>query len=182
MDWFDPARLFAAGYPPGITSALRVIPAVRAALDEEIGLLAPRRGLEVGPGDAPLLAGAGTVYVDVVPRFLAALTGARLVADLRALPFPDRLFDLAVAADVLTHVAPPARPAALAELARVARAVLVFNPEPGTPEVDGSAVDTGLVGGHLAMAGFDIAVRRFRARAEAGDYDMTIVRATRRQP
>jgi hypothetical protein len=53
----------------------------------------------------------------------------RLIADARRLPFPDRSFDVAVAVDVLEHVAPGDRATILAEMCRVsARRVIVAGP------------------------------------------------------
>ncbi|WP_259312660.1 class I SAM-dependent methyltransferase [Capillimicrobium parvum] len=65
----------------------------------------------------------------------------RVVGDVRALPFGDRSFDLVVALDVLEHVAPGDRAAALAELARVARRRVVVAAPAGAPAL---AADRGL--------------------------------------
>jgi hypothetical protein len=185
-DWYDPARLFAGGYPEGITSALRALPDICQAIRDEVIALAPRLTLEVGPGDVPLLGELPGIYVDVAPRFLLAHAGRALRADIAALPFGDRSFDVALAADVLTHVAPDRRVAAVSELARVARSVVLFNPEPGTAEVDGSSVPTEPLLVALAVCGLTTRVRKFVAWlpkysgfVKNGEYVMTLTVATR---
>ncbi|HEU4669976.1 MAG TPA: methyltransferase domain-containing protein [Dyella sp.] len=83
---------------------------------------APRR-LEVAPGLRPRLPLAGTCFVDLSVTALGRLRreGAAVAhAQIGALPFPDRHFDLVCALDILEHVVDDA--GALAELARVAGA------------------------------------------------------------
>src|SRR5512143_1165398 len=97
-DWFEPGRLFDEGYPAGLTSALRALPQVRAAVRDAIRALAPATLLEIGPGDAPVADGlAGATFMDIAPRFLAGLAGLRVVADLFRAPFLPGTFDLVVA-------------------------------------------------------------------------------------
>ncbi|HEU5066507.1 MAG TPA: class I SAM-dependent methyltransferase [Gaiellaceae bacterium] len=86
----------------------------------------PRRLLDVGSGFGDLCAwakadlDAEVAAVDSSPRMveLSAQAGATaILADMRALPFPDRSFDCVVACGVLYHVPDPER--AIAEAARV---------------------------------------------------------------
>lgn len=76
------------------------------------------RRLEVGPGLRPRLPLAGTVFADISVPALRALGGQGAAASLGALPFPDGIFGLISAMDIVEHVA--ADGAALAELSRVA--------------------------------------------------------------
>ncbi len=185
--WFRPDRLFEGGYPAGISSALRSLAAVRAAVLDEVARAAPRRALEVGPGDAPLLADvAGAVYLDVVARFLAAVRGPRVLGDVRRAPFRDATFDLVVASDVFTHIPPDERAGAVGELVRVARRVLIFNPEPGTLGVPGSPVPSDDLEAALGALGLAVRRRDFAARVEereggppGGRYTMSILVAER---
>jgi SAM-dependent methyltransferase len=86
--------------------------------------------LEIGPGLHPRLPIAGTYFVDVsrppIVR-LKARGGRALVAEITALPFPDRSFDLICAFDIVEHVEDDRQ--VFHELARVARrgAVVVFS-------------------------------------------------------
>ncbi len=188
-DWFDPPRLFAKGYPSGITSALRALPQVRAADAAPLEALSPRRALEVGPGDAPLLEGRAAVsapcYLDHAPGFQRPLRrrgGRCVVGDLRRAPFVDDAFDLAVASDVFTHISPAGgRDEAVRELARVARRVIIFNPEPGTAGVPGSAVPTADLVRAIEAAGLTVCKRRdFVAHGtDPSGYGMSILVAER---
>ncbi len=188
-DWYDPARLFADGYPEGVTSALRAAPELVVAIRDEVAALHPRLALEVGPGDEPVIAALPGIYIDIAPRFLAAHAGRAVRGDVTALPFADRAFDVAVAADVLTHVRPERRTVAVAELARVARSVVLFNPEPGTASVDDSEVPSEPLIATLELAGLHTRVRRFLAWlpwfsgfVKNGEYVMTLTVATRPPP
>lgn len=178
QDWFLPARLYARGYPQGMTSALRMLPDVRAELAEQVLALGSSRALEVGPGDAPLLQGhPAPVYLDVSSMFLASLEGRRVQGDVLAAPFLDRAFDLVVTADVLTHVSPPRRVRALAELRRVARAVLLFVPERGLDQVSGSSLDAAAIVRFFMAQGSTTSSRRLVARHAGGAYPMSIIHA-----
>jgi hypothetical protein len=188
-DWYDPARLFADGYPQGITSALRAVPQLAGEIRDEVAALHPGLALEVGPGDEPIIGDWPGIYVDITPRFLLAHAGRAARGDVVALPFADRAFDVAVAADVLTHVRPDRRTTAIAELARVARSVILFNPEPGTAFVDDSGVPTEPLVATLELAGLRTRVRRFQAWlpwfsgfVKNGEYVMTLTVATRPAP
>lgn len=87
------------------------------------------RLLEVGGGSrgiAPYLGpswqitNCDTTFADYGSRRAAAYTRAeRVIGSVLDLPFADRSFDTVVALDLLEHLAPDDRPAALQELARV---------------------------------------------------------------
>jgi hypothetical protein len=180
-DWFDPARLFDAGYPEGITSALRALPGVRQTVRAELARLGGGRVLEVGPGDAPLADGLpGAVFLDVAPIFLRPLAGAaRVVADLFAAPFAPGTFDLVVASDVLTHIRPGRRAEALARLLELGGDLVVFNPEPGTDRVDDSPSPTRPIIDFAAARGLVVETRKFVAMTPGGEYVMRLVVARR---
>lgn len=180
--WFEARRLYGdrGEYPLAISSALRLMPQLLSEVRRAVEALAPERALEVGPGDCETIGGAPfRAYVDLVAGFLRGKSGARVLGDVRRLPLKTGAFDLAVANDVFTHVAPADRAAAIAELARVASRVLIFNPEPGTSEVAGSAVPTEALERELVGAGFRVAKRRFLARPKGGDYVMVLITAVR---
>lgn len=185
--WFDPKRLFAEGYPEGITSALRALPQMRATVRDTVAALAPRSALEIGPGDTPTLdPGSRQFFADVVPGFLALLRPRAVLASVLALPFGDDSFDVVLVADILTHVPPADRPRAIAEMMRVAPKLVLFNPEPGTDGEEDSAVPTEPVVAQLASAGWRTDVRRFRAWLPGfqrfvvnGEYLMALVTASR---
>jgi hypothetical protein len=181
-DWFEPRRLFDEGYPDGLTSALRVLPQVRQAVRDEVASFAARSLLEIGPGDAPVadrLAGVSVTYLDAAARFLAPLAGLRVVGDLFAAPFEPGTFDLVVAGDVLTHVRPARRREALARMAELGRHMLVFNPEPGTGQVQASSVPSPLITIFFEERGYQVASRRFVATTPGGDYPMKVIKARR---
>jgi hypothetical protein len=179
--WFDARRLYASGVPPEVTTALSSFAGIRAEVEQAVqATWAARPGpaLEIGPGTQPTLGeGQGPrCFVDLAPGFLAPLAGLRVVAQALTLPFQDRAFSLAVANDVLTHVPPQDREQVLAELCRVAYDVLLFSPEPGTPEVVGSSVSTPAIVAALEEAGRTVTVRRFVARAkDQPDFSMAQV-------
>jgi hypothetical protein len=60
----------------------------------------------------------------------------RVVGDARRLPFDDRAFDVAVAVDLLEHIAPHDRPAVLDELCRVSRRRVVVACPAGGPALE----------------------------------------------
>lgn len=65
------------------------------------------------------------VAADRSRSMLAQASGARVVADVLSLPFPSRSFDAVVCCRLLHHLTPPERRAALAELARVSRDLVI---------------------------------------------------------
>jgi SAM-dependent methyltransferase len=83
-------------------------------------LLGSGRRLEVAPGLRPHLPLEGTDFVDISAPALAQLAargGRPVLASVTALPFPNAVFELVCALDVIEHVQDS--DAALAELARV---------------------------------------------------------------
>lgn len=86
--------------------------------------------LEIGPGLHPRLPVAGTHFVDISEPALARLrsrAGLATLAEITALPFPDRSFDLVCAFDIVEHVEDDRQ--AFRELERIARdgAAFVFS-------------------------------------------------------
>lgn len=188
LDWFDPVTFFASGYPEGITSALRALPQLRDILRETVEALAPQRALEIGPGDAPTLSAAehGAVFVDIAPLFLPPLAPRAVRGSVLALPFADDAFDVVFAADILTHIRHAERPIALREMMRLGKNLVLFNPEPGTADVEDSEVPSEPLVAQLESAGWKVDVRRFRAWLPTfvrfqmnGDYVMSLVKASR---
>jgi hypothetical protein len=160
--WFDPPAFYAEGYPPKISSALKVHPEIRATLQSLVVRINPGRALEIGPGDRPVIGSVRrAVYVDLVPRFLKPLEGMRVVADARRLPFRPNSFDLVVLADVLTHVPPPERDHVLRQALPLAPRIVIVNPFDAAPQVEGSEVST------VAILGL---LRREKFAVDRGDY------------
>ena len=107
-----------------------------APLVEEAG---PGELLDVGSGSEGVAGWIGPQWrvtaVDESFDYIGAMSGPAgaprraVVADARALPFPDRSFDVVLALDVLEHIPPGDRPRTLAELVRTARRrVIVAGP------------------------------------------------------
>src|SRR4051812_28681482 len=143
----------------------------------------PKRALEVGPGDRPVIGGvAGAYYLDIVPRFLARLDGRKVVGDARELPFKPGSFDLVVASDLFTHIPPKERTLALSELLAVAPRILIFNPAEGTKEVLASPVPTADLVSMLEDEGLEVERRDFEARLPVGIYSMALLYAERKGP
>ncbi|HVY60304.1 MAG TPA: class I SAM-dependent methyltransferase [Planctomycetota bacterium] len=174
--WFDPKRLFAEGYPKGVTSALKVFPDLAFEIQRIIVGINPRRALEVGPGDRPVIGSVrGAFYLDVVPRFLAALEGKKVLGDAREVPFRPGSFDLVVASDLFTHIPPKERTLALEELLSLAPRILIFNPAEGTKEVLASPVPTADLVAMLEDEGLEVERRDFAARLPTGVYSMALL-------
>ncbi len=186
--WLDPERMFAHGYPDDVSSALRESPDLRAAVRAEIAALAPRSALEVGPGDAPLLGEVpARCFLDVAPFFLRPHAGRAVRADAAALPFADTAFELALAGDVLAHLGPEKRLAVVGELARVAPAVLLVNPEPQSAGLPDHRAPTAPLLERLESLGFSAKTQRFLAWMPGsfyfqrdGEYVVAIVTAQAR--
>jgi hypothetical protein len=156
---------------------------VRTARREEIESFGARTILEIGPGDAPLTDGLpGVTYIDIAPVFLRKLAGPRVVADLFNAPFLPESFDLVVASDVLTHIRPSRRHAALARIAELGRHALLFNPEPGTLQVADSPSPTRPILDFFAARRFRVEARKFVAVSPGGEYVMRLVTARRLTP
>ena len=107
--------LWSAGYlvPPHRFNTWRELSALAATASAR---------LEVGPGLHPRLPVGGTHFVDVSRPALARLRergGLTTLSDVTTLPFPDRVFDLVCAFDIVEHVEDDRR--VFAELSRVAR-------------------------------------------------------------
>ncbi len=100
---------------------------------DEVMALKPQRVLEVGAGGGIVrdrLRGVGceVITVDTDPA-----VESDVVASIEKLPFPDKSFDVVLAAEVLEHVPFERVPEALRELKRVARhAVVVTLPHAGS--------------------------------------------------
>lgn len=132
-DWFDPGAFYENGFPEPVKSALSQFPEIHANIRKLLAASGSKRALEVGPGDVPLIGELPVrVYLDAAYYFLEEIEddGAqKVVGSIVAIPFDRDTFDVAVAADVLPHVEPALRPVAIAELARVAPRILIFNQE-----------------------------------------------------
>lgn len=180
-DWFRPERFYRRGVPAAVHTAIELLPDMRRATRALLRKIAPRRALEIGPGEWPLLDEVPEpVYLDIASVFCAPLRPRAVQGHALALPFRDAAFDLVLAADLLTHIAPARRADALAEMARVAPRIVLFVPEPGTPEVHGSAVWTESVVGALEALGFTVERYRYHARRrDGGLFPMELLRATR---
>ncbi|GIW72079.1 MAG: hypothetical protein KatS3mg102_1621 [Planctomycetota bacterium] len=180
-DWFDPRRFYRRGVPRAVQTPLALLPRLREEIRGLIAAIRPRRALEIGPGEQPLLAGVPQpFYLDVALPFLLPHRGRAVQADARALPWRGGAFDLVLAADVLTHVRPAERERVLAEMARVSPRLLLFNPEPGTPEVPDSAVPSEELVVGLERLGFEVERRRRRSRRRDGaPFPMDILVAVR---
>jgi hypothetical protein len=179
--WFDPKKLFADGYPKRVSSALRVFPQIAFDIQRIIIGINPKRALEVGPGDRPVITGIrGAVYLDLVPRFLKKVEGKRVVGDARDAPFKPGSFDLVVASDLFTHIPPKERTLALAELMTLAPKILIFNPESGTPEVKMSPVSSDELVQILEDEGLEVERRDFVAHAPKGLYRMVLLYGEKR--
>ena len=128
-----------ASYRAPTTVAVRAYTAPKVAFVERLLALPPSaRVLEVACGSGvfsePLArAFPGVTCVDFAHGMLAECGwGRRCQADALQLPFADRTFDLVFEANLLHHVAEPAR--ALREMARVsARHVVLVEPNAGNP-------------------------------------------------
>lgn len=75
-------------------------------LVRELSAAGPRR-LEIGPGVRPRLPIAGTYCVEISRAALSRLVqhgGIAVQATIEALPFPDAVFDLVMAMDIIEHV------------------------------------------------------------------------------
>jgi SAM-dependent methyltransferase len=91
----------------------------------------PGSVLDVGSGSEGIAGWLGTEWsvtaLDSSFEFIGAMSGPgraarrEFVGDARALPFASQAFDVAVALDVVEHLAPEDRSRAIAELVRVAR-------------------------------------------------------------
>lgn len=115
----------------GLNHLVRLVPVVE--LVREIG---PCEVLDAGSGSAGVAPWLGRGWrvtaVDTSFDDYGAAADGRVAAqravlgDVRDLPFDDRSFDVAVAVDLLEHVPPADRAAALREVARVARRRVVI--------------------------------------------------------
>ncbi len=114
----------------------RIMGGFFAAFDAALPTQRPGRILEVGMGEGEVASrvverwpGVPFTGIDLPdPDLGAAWREAHLAgsfADITALPYPDRSFDLVLAIEVLEHVPDP--PAALDEIARVAAGTIVVS-------------------------------------------------------
>ncbi len=132
----DAYRLWSSDYD---TAANPVLALEMRVLRERLNPLAGCRLIDVATGTGRWAAyagsqGAAVVGIDLSSSMLAvarqkpALRGRLAVADMRALPFPDHTADLAICSFALGYV--ESLTAAMAELARVARRVIVTDIHP----------------------------------------------------
>lgn len=108
----------------------RLVPAAQAAAEAE-----PRSLLDVGSGSRGISRWVGSgIRIVAVDMAFDDYGGARrfgerravpVLGDVRRLPFADGAFDVVTAVDLLEHVPPDGRQAALRELVRVTRRRLV---------------------------------------------------------
>lgn len=184
--WFEPGTLFRDGYPDGLSSPLRELTGMRERIRDHLverGVIGRGNAvIEVGPGDCPIAPVDATVFLDAAIEFLARLDGAaRVVGDLLSPPFAPHSFDTVIASDVLTHIEPPLRPRALHHLAELGGTVCLFNPEPGTPEVPTSPVDTHAIETFFRSRGYELEMRHFSADlrhlhpGERDRFDMALI-------
>jgi len=180
-NWRNPRALYARGYPPGMTSALQVFHVLQTRLRKLVDALEPEFVLEVGPGDRPIVEpGPGRVFLDLSRHLLRSLCGQRVEGDICRAPFADGMFDLVVVADIFTHLSGFQRGRALEEMARLAPAILVFNPEPGTKRFVAAPVPTREVIVQLRKLGFETQVWPVVMGSQAGgQYRFGIVLAKR---
>lgn len=88
--------------------------------------LEPESCLVVGKGDGTVTDALAHEGVPVVTCDIAEELGPDVVADVRALPFADRAFDVVLCAEVLEHLPFDAFPGCLGELGRVTRRSVVL--------------------------------------------------------
>lgn len=123
-------------YTSGNPVERRLMSGFFRALDAALPAVPPERILEVGAGEGEIAQRVSDRYphaditiLDLPDPDLAGEWGTLDVAgthgDAGNLPFPDRTFDLVLAIEVLEHVPDP--PAALSEIARVARSSVVVS-------------------------------------------------------
>jgi SAM-dependent methyltransferase len=119
----------------------RHVAAYAAAAD----LLPPGRTLDLGCGvghSYRLLAPRETVGVDIAPEVLEGQDRTTIVADMRALPFPDGSFENVVSVQSIEHVPDPERVLAEARRVLVAGGTAMFvTPNRLTFGVPGEVVD-----------------------------------------
>lgn len=179
--WFSPVPFYEFGYPLDMSSALRRFPPIKEEIERLVLALAPRRPLEIGPGDRPVIARtARPCYLDLAVFFLANLAGERVRGDARRPPFREGIFDLAIANDIFTHVRPPERAAVLAAIAPLAPRLVVFNPEPVSIGPATSPVENPALAAELMALGFAVEYRQLVTEREDGaDYLMALLLAWR---
>lgn len=93
----------------------------------------PRSVLEVGPGPGTVTHALRASGMHVTTCDIADDVGADVVASVTKLPFSDGEFEVAVAAEILEHIAPEDVATALAELRRVVtKGIVISVPGPGS--------------------------------------------------
>lgn len=95
--------------------------------------LKPRSVLEVGPGPGVVTHALRQAGFAVTTCDIAEDVGADIVASVTKLPFADDCFDVAIAAEILEHIAAEDLPIALGELRRVVtKGAVISVPTPGS--------------------------------------------------
>ncbi|MFC1705583.1 class I SAM-dependent methyltransferase [Planctomycetota bacterium] len=169
-DWFDARALYRDGYPPGVTSALQVFPVLQRRLSELVRSLEAGFALEVGPGNMPVVEpGPGACYLELSHGMVRDLGGARVEGNIARAPFFDGMFDLVVAVDVFSHIAPDSRLDALKEMKRLAPTILIFNPEPGSEVFRSAPVPSDGLAGLLESIGCKVRGWPVQIPTGAGD-------------
>jgi hypothetical protein len=180
-DWFHPRKLYADGYPVGLTSALQVFGRLIDQLRKIVAELDPQFALEVGPGNRPVLdPGPGVTYLDASHGILSPLGGSRVEGDLLRMPFLSGMFDLVVAADVFSHVDPKKRAQGAREFMRISEQALIFNPEPEAHEYRSAPCYTQELEMHFKDAGGLVELFPIQVPAGPKVYRFGLIIATRR--
>lgn len=86
----------------------------------------PKEALEIGPGEGVVTENLRKDGIAVTTCDIAADVHPDVVASITKLPFPDKSFDVALAAEVLEHISYDDVAQALAELRRVSRSRIII--------------------------------------------------------
>ncbi|RLG74275.1 MAG: hypothetical protein DRO14_05905 [Thermoprotei archaeon] len=123
LPWHSYIRAFLAGET--IDYFERYLYVVRLLLTIERRVGKRLKLLEVGAGSSSPIR---RYFEDAVLLDIMSGTGVNIVADAAYLPFRDKVFDVALAVDLLEHIPPNNRAIVLKELLRVAKFVIIHAP------------------------------------------------------